>query len=188
MENRNEASWMTDEEHHWLMMILMKFSYKSVVELGTFRGGTTFGLRQHMTDNQTLYSIDNYTDPEFIEKYDDYDPLVIRNKFFKDRNDVFLIVGDSLMVGFDWNNPIGILYMDACHDYKPTLDNFNVWSKYVLPGGIVVMHDNHPNHPGVVQALELIVKMGAWEIVDKCQTMVMLKRMSDSHSIGVDKV
>jgi hypothetical protein len=50
------------------------------------------------------------------------------------------------------------------------------------------MHDNHPDHSGVVQALELIVKMGAWEIVDKCQTMVMLKRVSDSYSIGVDKV
>jgi hypothetical protein len=187
MEDKNEASWIQNDEHDWLMNLVGHFQ-GDVVELGTFRGGTTFGLRQHMSDNWVLWSIDNYTDPEFVEKFEDYNPLVIRNKFFKDCNDVFLVVGDSLSIGFNWSNPIGILFMDACHNYKPTLDNFNVWSKYVIFGGMVIMHDNHPDHLGVVQALNVIEKMGAWEVVSRCNTMVMLKRVCDNYFIGVDRI
>lgn len=179
MESRNEFSWLQDDEYEWLMSIAEQ-ARGDFVELGTFRGGTTAGLRRHLPEDSFLWSVDNYTDPEFIDTYLHYNPLLIRNKFFNNVDGVFLIVGDSISVGHAWNTPIWAVFIDACHDFESTLGNFLQWSSHLVPGGLVIFHDNHPTHAGVVRALAYILEYyKQWEIADSCNTMVAMKRKGE---------
>ena len=41
----------------------------------------------------------------------------------------------------DWNIPIEILFIDGAHEYEAVEKDFLLWSKYLIDGGIIVLHD-----------------------------------------------
>lgn len=44
-----------------------------------------------------------------------------------------------------WQDPIDFLFIDACHEKKEVLRDFENFSKFVREGtGIIAMHDTHP--------------------------------------------
>lgn len=44
-----------------------------------------------------------------------------------------------------WKDPIDLLFLDADHDEKKTLEHFDLFSSFVTEGtGLVLMHDTHP--------------------------------------------
>lgn len=66
---------------------------------------------------------------------------------------VHLIVGDSAEVGKTWQKPIDMLYVDADHDYEPTLENIKAWIAHVRAGGIIAGHDYDEQFPGTIKAV-----------------------------------
>lgn len=51
------------------------------------------------------------------------------------------------------DNSIGIVYVDALHDYESVKKDILIWYKKVQPGGILSGHDFYPTLPGVIQAV-----------------------------------
>jgi MMP 1-O-methyltransferase len=50
----------------------------------------------------------------------------------------------------DWNQPIRLLFIDGDHSYEESKKDFELWSPYVVPGGLVCFHDIE-QWPGVTQ-------------------------------------
>lgn len=58
------------------------------------------------------------------------------------------------------DNSVDFAFIDACHDYECVYADINAWYPKIRPGGYIAGHDyDHPNHPGVKQAVcELLPK------------------------------
>jgi predicted O-methyltransferase YrrM len=57
------------------------------------------------------------------------------------------IVGDSKTA--EWDKPIDILFIDGDHTYEGAKADFEKYSKFVKPGGIIFMHDVSHHRYGV---------------------------------------
>jgi predicted O-methyltransferase YrrM len=85
----------------------------------------------------------------------------------------------STQVVSHWLKPIGLLFLDASHTYEDTLRDAVAWSVFVPPGGVAAFHDYHPDHPGVVQALDEFVAQGGWDDVAIAGTLRVIRRGED---------
>jgi predicted O-methyltransferase YrrM len=54
-------------------------------------------------------------------------------------------VGDSVEVSKDWEIPLGLLFIDGGHSMDAAKNDFNSWSKHIVPGGILAIHDVFPD-------------------------------------------
>ena len=52
------------------------------------------------------------------------------------------------------NKKIDVLFIDGDHTYEGCKADIDVWSKWVVPGGVMLFHDADETSPGVVQAIE----------------------------------
>lgn len=48
---------------------------------------------------------------------------------------------------------LDFVFIDAGHSYAAARDDIRLWSAKVRAGGWIGGHDYHPNHPGVIQAV-----------------------------------
>lgn len=49
---------------------------------------------------------------------------------------------------------LDFIFIDAGHSYQAVAADIRAWAQKVRPGGWVGGHDYHPNHPGVIQAVD----------------------------------
>lgn len=72
------------------------------------------------------------------------------------------IKGDSAKVHKKWSLPIDLLYIDGGHKYEEVLADYEGWSKFVKPGGVIVFHDY--NHKDIRKMINQKVKpSGLWK-------------------------
>ncbi|MCS6852737.1 MAG: glycosyltransferase [Gemmataceae bacterium] len=50
-------------------------------------------------------------------------------------------VGTSAAIGAQWREPIRLLFLDGDHSYEATAQDFLIWSRWVVPHGLVLFHD-----------------------------------------------
>ena len=55
------------------------------------------------------------------------------------------IIGDSVEVSKNWKIPLGLLFIDGGHSMKAAKNDFDYWSKHLVSGGILAIHDVFPN-------------------------------------------
>ena len=56
-----------------------------------------------------------------------------------------------------WEKPIRLLFIDADHSYEASKLDFDLWSPFVVPGGLIALHDIG-EWPGVTEFYEREVK------------------------------
>jgi predicted O-methyltransferase YrrM len=54
---------------------------------------------------------------------------------------VVAVVGDSPTVGRFWGTPVGLLFIDGGHAEDVAMADYDGWSTFVAPGGILAIHD-----------------------------------------------
>jgi hypothetical protein len=60
--------------------------------------------------------------------------------------------------------PIHLLFIDANHKYPFVREDYEVWSKFVTPGGWIAFHDYTERFKGVMRVVDELVKpSGLWE-------------------------
>ena len=80
--------------------------------------------------------------------------------------------GDDLEVAKTWTIHIDLLFIDTSHTYENTLKELEVYSKFVVPHGIIIMHDTWidrtaPEQYPVRRAVEDWLKNNEeWEFLD----------------------
>ena len=58
---------------------------------------------------------------------------------------VVALVGDSPMIGRHWRTPLSLLFIDGGHGTEPAHRDYETWTPWVEPGGLLVIHDVFPN-------------------------------------------
>ncbi len=58
---------------------------------------------------------------------------------------VVAVVGPSATVSRHWRTPLSLLFVDGGHGEKPAHDDYEGWSPWVQPGGLLVIHDVFPD-------------------------------------------
>ena len=58
---------------------------------------------------------------------------------------VIALVGDSPTVGRHWRIPLSLLFIDGGHGAEPAHRDFEIWTPWVEPGGLLAIHDVFPD-------------------------------------------
>lgn len=112
-----------------------------VVEIGSFQGKSTIWLAQAQ---KKVYAIDPHNGHvskkmRFPETFRKFKENLIKAQVSKK---VTPIRKTSIEASKDWKLPIRVLFIDALHDEKNALRDFQTWSKFVVDGGIIAVHDS----------------------------------------------
>ena len=54
---------------------------------------------------------------------------------------VIAVVGDSPTVARHWGTPVGLLFIDGGHALDVAMADYEAWARFVLPGGLLAIHD-----------------------------------------------
>lgn len=54
---------------------------------------------------------------------------------------VIMVVGPSTTVARYWHTPVGLLFVDGGHAEDIAMGDYESWSRFVAPGGLLAIHD-----------------------------------------------
>lgn len=126
--------------------IVAELSPRTVLEIGTFRGGTLFIHSRLATPGATLISID--LPGSFFGRIWRWAHTPIFNRFARNGQTLHLLRADShrketlsavsqLLNG----RQLDLLFVDGDHTYNGVRSDFEMYAPLVRPGGIAAFHD-----------------------------------------------
>lgn len=108
---------------------------KTIVELGVMFGMSTKALLKAATENGgRLISVELNPDVLSLIR-ETLKSVGMDTSAWKD------MVGDDMEVVKTWIVPIDFLFIDTSHEYEHTLKELEAYSKFIVPQGIIVLHD-----------------------------------------------
>lgn len=124
-----------------------------IVEIGSWKGKSTtaLGLGSQAGKDVKVYAIDPHTgSPDHLAKrpgetiwtFDEFK----RNIQVTGLSSTVEPIRDfSNRVAPTWKEPIELLYLDVnYHAYEPGKEDFLTWSKFVVDGGTIALHNTYP--------------------------------------------
>jgi predicted O-methyltransferase YrrM len=129
----------------------------AVVEIGRFKGGSTFLLASALPDGAQLWSYDLHVAlrPDLSGPRLDSELRTALERY-RLSGRVQLVVGDSRTVQPP-PRPCSLVFVDGDHTYEGARDDYERWSELVAPGGHLLFHDavdvgGYGNHyPGIAR-------------------------------------
>ena len=133
--------WLTRREGEFLMHAARFVNRLPgvAVEIGSFMGKSTVWIA---SGSDHVYAIDPHKG-----EFSGGKTGPTRGEFIKNleaagvKHRVTPIVKTSQTAAASWNKPVSFLFIDGLHDYDHALQDFSLWSKFLIEGGIVAMHD-----------------------------------------------
>jgi predicted O-methyltransferase YrrM len=113
---------------------------RTVVELGVAEGGSARELRESMDPSGTLYLIDPYTGrPPF----DINMARIVARRLVGGAKGAAVkwLRATSGQAASGWSQDIDFLFLDADHSYEAVRRDWSAWSRHVVSGGLVALHD-----------------------------------------------
>ena len=169
-----------------------------VLEIGSYCGKSTICLgaacRNH---DSTVFALDHHRgseehqhgemfhDPELFdageEQVDTFGEFR-RNIAAAGLNDwVVPIVAGSLVASRHWSTPLGMLFIDGGHSLDAALVDYRCWSRHLVRGGILAIHDIFPDASTGGQApyaiLRLALASGLFAEIERVNTLALLRRL-----------
>lgn len=130
----------------------VKKSAGAIVEIGSFMGRSTTVLGRAALEarpGSKVYAVDPHLgNLSGVKMPETYERFLANMKAAGLEKVVVPIRKASTEV--EWNQDIAVLFIDGLHDYDSVAADYQHFSKFVEPGGIVAFHDyTNPDHPGV---------------------------------------
>lgn len=121
----------------------------TIVELGVDRGYSTFVFAEALAKNNQKYSINLVSAVYGIDWFEGDASSGYRNTLDEVNENIQkhnlqhikIIKGDFNEIAKAWSRGIDILFIDGSHDYESVKRDFENWSQFVKPNGIILMHD-----------------------------------------------
>jgi MMP 1-O-methyltransferase len=142
VNSRTEVQgWYTDDEGARLVE-LARSTPGPYVELGTAWGkSVAYVLDQ--TDKDAvcvdLWGDGEYKDKELYSGAYEYFTTLLYEEGWTDR--VTILRMSTRQAARTWTQPIGLLHIDAGHDYEDVLADYLEWSPHIVPGGAIAFDD-----------------------------------------------
>lgn len=124
-----------------------------ILEVGCYKGRSTasmglaiLGAAKH------IHSIDTFRG--LHDNTDDNSANFFMGEFLKNMDDCGLINTVTPMVGYSsdfwnvWDRPLSMLFVDGNHEDSVVRGDVAAFAKWVVPGGIIAMHDVYDLQPG----------------------------------------
>lgn len=160
-------------------------SPRTVLEIGTARGGTFFVLCRMASDDAKIISIDL---PAGIGGggYPEWKVPILRS-FAKSGQTIELLRVDSHLdetfmrvSSILGEQQLDMLFIDADHSYEGALHDFNTYSRLVRPGGIICMHDVVPNPDSSVIEVDKV-----WAEIANGRTAEIIRDPANIRGYGI---
>jgi Methyltransferase domain len=157
----------------------------TLVEIGVAEGVSAMALREGMSSDSTLYLIDpfhlsrlpllNFTRRAAHKAVGSYRQgrVVWLEKF-------------SQEVAEGWQEPIDLLLIDGDHSESGVRRDWNEWSRFVRPGGVVIFHDARVFEGGwpgpawgpvrLLNELFRESQLPEWTIAEEVHSLVIVER------------
>ena len=163
-------------------------SWATIVEIGAHTGRSTLwlaaGSRAHVV------TVDPWPEPGYAGDGDDPFDLGTGQAVLERFSDNLTKHGawdritalrmSSLEAARVWVNPIGLLFLDAVHQYQEVRDDCEAWLPKVTQGGVVALHDwfddAEMTHPSGVADAFLDVAGDQWEPLDMVDNLYAARR------------
>ncbi len=124
---------------------------KSAVYLGSAAslvGGTVFTVDHHHGSEENQAGWEHH-DPTLVDPATGrMDTLPTFRKTIEDaglEDQVVAIVGESTTVARWWRTPLSLLFIDGGHGQLPAHADYEAWSRWVMNGGHLAIHDVFPD-------------------------------------------
>jgi len=181
--------WLANQAGRTLYQMIIQYSpNNTIVELGAWKGRSTVWMANGVKDrgdNGLLYSVDTWqgTQNEAVHKemLKNYSDDQLFEEFLANINNAGIseyvkpIRSTTIEAAKNWSldKPIGLLLIDADHEYKAARKDFEYWSPMVADEGFIVF-DDVPAWPGPTKLItqlphwyeQVAVSQGQW-IVQK---------------------
>ena len=172
--------WLSDSEGELLYRLAKEVpSGQAIVELGSWKGKSTVWLAKGTEAGQRnkVYSIDSHSGSKahISEGETNTYPAFINNLTKAGVQGIVVpLVKTSTEAVKRWQEGIGLLWIDATHEYEDVKHDFLSWERHLLPGARVAFHDcdqagpaqvvkeylNHSNDFTIVQHVDTIIVAG----------------------------
>lgn len=87
------------------------------------------------------------------------------------------MVAESAEAAKQWQGPIRLLFIDGDHSYEASRQDFELWSPFVAPHGVICFHDI-PGWPGVTKFYEeLIASNTGYRQIGAAQSLRVVTRI-----------
>ena len=144
--------WLGDQGVENLYRYTLKAPVSNVVELGSWKGRSTSCLAFAIKDRNEgrVYAVDTWKgSSEHQQALQSYADDQLYNEFIKNITNLNLldyiepVKMDSIEASRKWplNLKIGLLYIDASHEYLSVKQDFEFWSPLVATGGYIIFDD-----------------------------------------------
>jgi predicted O-methyltransferase YrrM len=135
-----------EKEFQVLLNIYRRSNATSLLEIGTFHGGTLYHWLQN-SDGAKIVTVDSYQ--VGVDNRDQYD------RWNTNGCDLIVLAGDTNLPGtankIEPHGPFDWLFIDAGHYLHEVTADWNLYRPMVRPGGIACLHDilTHPAWPSI---------------------------------------
>lgn len=162
-----------------------------VVEIGSFKGRSTCWLASGCQDRGRgkVTAVDPFTgspehqpggshpDPDIAatgSTFEAFQRAIVQHEL---GDWVTPRVGRSADAVLGWNQRIRLLFIDGDHSYEETRRDFQLWTPFVPPMGLVAFHDVNV-WPGVTQFVrELTQSPGPWQFIGQFHSLAVVQRV-----------
>lgn len=168
----------------------------SLAEIGVAEGVSAMAVREVMAASGKLYLIDPFHFSR-VPALNFTKRTARRGVSSCARGQVVWIEQFSSDAARNWNTPIDFLLIDGDHSEAAVRKDWEQWSRFVVPGGIVLFHDARLFHDGwtspdygpvkLIDALFRCTKIPGWRIAEEVHSLVAVERAAKTPSkIGPD--
>jgi predicted O-methyltransferase YrrM len=161
---------------------------KSAVYLGAAArevGGVVFSVDHHHGSEENQAGWEHH-DPSLVDpRTGRMDTLpVFRETIASAGLEPFVVgvVGESATVARHWRTPLSLLFIDGGHGTEPAHADYHGWARWVMPGGLLVIHDVFPDPADggrpPYEIYSRALDAGAFDEVDDVGSLRVLRRIS----------
>lgn len=133
---------------------------EAIVELGVYQGCSLDALARGAAQGNgaEVFGIDPWGLPGPGERYNrlrrGYGPQNMRIAQARVGRRATLVRDFSTSAASTWVKPVGLLFVDAVHEYDTVMADLRAWAPLLAPNAVVALDDCHDRFPGVLRAAQ----------------------------------
>jgi predicted O-methyltransferase YrrM len=152
---------------------------RMLVEIGVMHGASTRVLCEAMAPDGTLTAIDPFPAGRLGVSFE---AAIARREVSRGPARRVIWRRDfSHSVGTTWSDAVDFVFIDGDHSRRGIEQDWTTWSRFVQPGGVVLLHDSRaldgrPCHESVHYTNDVILKDPRFACIDAVDSLTVLQR------------